>query len=130
MAASKAAKTAKTATKKQARKKATPAEAAADADPRLLEIAKAYKSDKRVTMGKLFASVGLRVNDKIFAMVVRGNLVVKLPKARVDEFVERGVATRFETGPGRVMKEWAVFAGTKPAWASLAREAYEFVGSL
>lgn len=98
------------------------------ADPRLAEIAKAYRADSRVTLGKLFASVGLRVDNKIFAMVNRGRLVVKLPKARVDELVALGVAERFDPGHGRIMKEWAVFAGTKPSWASLAREAYRYVG--
>jgi hypothetical protein len=104
------------------------AKQAAAADPRLLEIAREYRGDSRVTLGKSFSSVGLRVDNKIFAMVNRGGLVVKLPKSRVDELVSAGVATRFEPGPGRVMKEWAVFAGTKPSWASLAREAYQFVG--
>jgi len=27
-------------------------------------------------------------------------------------------------------KEWAVFAGAKPTWASIAREAFEYVGGL
>lgn len=100
------------------------------ADPRLVKIAQAYRGDPRVTLGKSFSSVGLRVDNKIFAMVNRGRLVVKLPKDRVDELVSLGVATRFEPGPGRVMKEWAVFAGTKPSWASLAREAYKYVSGL
>jgi hypothetical protein len=97
-------------------------------DPRLGEIARGYRGDPRVTLGKLFASVGLRVDNKIFAMVSRGRLVVKLPKGRVDELVARGVAERFDPGHGRIMKEWAVFEGTRPSWASLAREAYEYVG--
>jgi hypothetical protein len=104
--------------------------AAAEADPRLVEIAKAYASDPTVSMGKLFASVGLRVHGKIFAMVVRDQLVVKLPKARVDDLVARGVAERFDPGHGRLMKEWAVFGGKKPTWASLAREAFEYVSQL
>jgi TfoX/Sxy family transcriptional regulator of competence genes len=104
------------------------AEPAAEADPRLAAIAKAYASDARVTTGKLFSSVGLNVDGKIFAMVVRGHLVVKLPKTRVDELVDRGDGQRFEPGPGRVMKEWLTFTGAEARWASLAREAYEFVG--
>lgn len=104
------------------------AEPAAEADPRLAAIAKAYASDKTVTMGKMFSSVGLNVNGKIFAMVVRGHLVVKLPKARVDEVVNAGEGQRFEPGPGRVMKEWLTFTGDESRWKGLAREAYEFVG--
>ena len=106
----------------------TKAEPAADADPRLAALAKAYASDTRVTLGKMFSSVGLNVNGKIFAMVVRGHLVVKLPKARVDELVDRGEGQRFEPGHGRVMKEWLTFTGADARWAGLAREAYEFVG--
>jgi TfoX/Sxy family transcriptional regulator of competence genes len=100
-------------------------------DPRLARIAEEYRGDRRVTQGKSFSSIGLRVDNKIFAMVNRGRLVVKLPKARVNELVAAGVAERFEPGPGRIMKEWAVFpestAKTKPSWASLAREAYRYV---
>jgi len=38
--------------------------------------------------GKGFGSSAIRVQNKIFAMLVRGRLVVKLPKARVDSLVE------------------------------------------
>src|SRR6516225_7859094 len=79
---------------------ADPGTEGAEADPRLVEIAKAYVSDPTVSVGKLFASVGLRVRGKIFAMVVRDRLVVKLPKARVDELVARGMAERFDPGHG------------------------------
>jgi TfoX/Sxy family transcriptional regulator of competence genes len=106
----------------------SPGQSAEGADPRLVRIAEEYRDDPRVTLGKLFASVGLRVDNKIFAMVSRGRLVVKLPKARVDELVAQGVAERFDPGHGRIMKEWAVFAGTKPSWERLAREAYRYVG--
>jgi len=43
----------------------------------------------------------LSVNGKIFAMLVRGKLVVKLPKQRVDELVAARVGTYFDPGHGR-----------------------------
>jgi hypothetical protein len=106
----------------------SPRTAAPGPDPRLAALARAYASDKRVTMGKLFASYGLKVDGKIFAMVVKGNLVVKLPAPRVDELIAAGAASRFDPRHGRPMKEWAVFTGKKPSWAILAREAHRFVG--
>ena len=73
---------------------------------------------------------GLRVSGKIFAMLVRGELVVKLPMDRVDELVEAGVARRFDAGKGRPMKEWAsVPANASRRWKGLVEEAKVFVGA-
>lgn len=75
-----------------------------------------------------FGSTALRVDKKIFAMLADGRLVVKLPKARVDELVESGDGARFDAGKGTPMKEWLSLdpASTLP-WLPLAREALEFV---
>jgi hypothetical protein len=63
-------------------------------------------------------------------MLVNDELVVKLPKDRVDELVEGGVGRRFEPGTGRVMKEWLeVPARASRRWAALVREAKSFVGA-
>ena len=97
-------------------------------DPRLEALAAAYAKEPRVTVGKLFASMGLRVDGKIFAMVVRGHLVFKLPQARVAELVAKNAGKLFEPGPGRVMKEWISMTATKPDALTLAREAFAFVG--
>jgi hypothetical protein len=44
-------------------------------------VVSAFARDRSVTRGKMFSSSNvLSVNGKIFAMLVRGNLVVKLPK--------------------------------------------------
>jgi TfoX/Sxy family transcriptional regulator of competence genes len=80
---------------------------------------------------KSFGSSGLKVHNKIFAMLVRGNLVVKLPKQRVDALVTSGDGERFDPRhDGRLMKEWLVLdpASTED-WLSLAKEAMEFVAS-
>ena len=79
---------------------------------------------------KAFGSSGLKVNDKVFAMVSsRGEFVVKLPRQRVDALVASGDGTRFDPGHGRLMKEWLVVSPTsKLEWLSLAKEALTFVG--
>jgi hypothetical protein len=76
-----------------------------------------------------FGSHALRYHRKIFAMLVRGRLVVKLPKTRVDGLVADGAGLRFDANKGTPMKEWlSLDPACDLAWAPLAREALEFVG--
>jgi len=93
-------------------------------------IAKGQLAGRDVTAGTGFGTnPGLRVSGKIFAMLVGGELVVKLPKDRVDELVEAGVAHPFDAGKGRPMKEWAsVAANASRRWKGLVEEAKVFVG--
>jgi hypothetical protein len=69
----------------------------------------------------------LSVNGKIFAMLVKGKLVVKLPKQRVDELVAARVGTYFDPGHGRRMKQWISIPAGKVDWVERASEAYRFV---
>lgn len=76
-----------------------------------------------------FGRTALRVHGRIFAMFVRGQLVLKLPKGRVDDLVEGGHGVRFDANKGTPMKEWlALDTGSPRPWAELAGEALEFVG--
>ncbi len=81
--------------------------------------------------GNGFGASGLKIYNKIFAMLVRGQLVVKLPKNRVDALVTAGDGERFDPRhDGRLMKEWIVIAATsEEKWLPLAREALDFVAS-
>ena len=94
-------------------------------DPRFAKLVAAFQSDSRVTYGgKGFGSTALKVDGKIFAMLTpRGEFVVKLSAARVNELVARGTGAHFEPGPGRVMKEWLSVKSKRPSWLALAREA-------
>jgi hypothetical protein len=98
----------------------------AEVDPRFAPVVDAFAADPDVTAGRMMTSFGLKVNDKVFAMVVKGMLVVKLPKARVDEMVGGGAGEHLETGQGRRMKEWVAVRGDT-GWVELAKEAYGFV---
>jgi TfoX/Sxy family transcriptional regulator of competence genes len=93
-------------------------------------IAKDQLAKRGVTSGTGFGTnEGLRVSGRIFAMLVRGELVVKLPRDRVDELVDAGAARRFDAGKGRPMKEWAsVPASSSRRWKRLVEEARTFVG--
>src|SRR5579864_3450049 len=76
-----------------------------------------------------FGSSGqLKVGGRIFAMLVRGALVVKLPRGRVDQLVDEGEGTRFDAGKGRPMREWFVLSpASSRRWLPLAEEAMDFV---
>ncbi|HEY6783361.1 MAG TPA: TfoX/Sxy family protein [Gemmatimonadales bacterium] len=98
-------------------------------DPRFAVVIDAFARDGRVTSGTMMASLGLKVSGKIFAMLVRGQLVVKLPRERVAALVDSGLGAQFDPRrDGRLMKEWVVIAGDEPPWVDVAREACEFVG--
>jgi hypothetical protein len=75
-----------------------------------------------------FGRSALRFNGKIFAMLVRGRLVVKLPAGRVDSLVHDGLGVRFDANKGTPMKEWfSLDPRSELDWTELAREALEFV---
>ena len=82
------------------------------------------------TGGRKFGSSALKVGGKIFAMLTRGELVVKLPRSRVDELVASGTGKPFDAGRGRTMREWVAIAPSESGdSATLAREAREFVAA-
>jgi hypothetical protein len=74
-----------------------------------------------VTAGTGFGrSQGLRVAGEIFAMFIQDELVVKLPKRRVDDLVSAGAARQFDPGHGRLMKEWAALStSTAQDWPAV-----------
>ena len=77
-----------------------------------------------VTTSRMFGSDALKANGKVFAMNVKGRLVVKLGADRVQELLASGVAAPFEPGHGRVMREWvAVSDRADVDWLDLSREA-------
>src|SRR5438270_10205567 len=84
--------------------------------------------EKRKGSGeRKFGSNGLKVKGKLFALFTQGTLVVKLPKARVDELVGAKIGRRFDPGHGRLMKEWLAVTSRKASWVDLAREAHDYV---
>jgi hypothetical protein len=79
--------------------------------------------------GRGFGAHALRFDKKIFAMLVRGRLVVKLPRARVDALVDAGEGSRFDANKGTPMREWLSLAPeSRLDWPALAGEALDFAG--
>jgi hypothetical protein len=83
-----------------------------------------------ISSSRGFGSSALKINDKIFAMVVRERLVLKLPRQRIDGLIEDGAGERLQMTPGRIMKEWFSLAPHSDLdWQSLAEEAMAFTAS-
>ena len=110
---------------KTASRKASPA---VNVDhPKFAPVMAAFAGNEGVDQGRMFGSVSLKVGGKVFAMLVKGSLVVKLPKARVDALVASGSGGYFDPGHGKLMKEWAAVSDASRSWVQLAKEAYAFV---
>jgi hypothetical protein len=99
-----------------------------DLERRFAHLVAALSRDEGVTIGggkRGFGDDALQVNGKIFAMVSRGHLVLKLPGDRVSSLLARGDGLAFDAGKGRPMKEWVAIEDDTE-WEPLAREAEAF----
>jgi hypothetical protein len=77
--------------------------------------------------GSDFGRSAIKVNGKIFAMFVRGHLVLKLPEDRVEELIASRHGSSFDANKGKPMREWLTLnASSDLAWLPLAREALSF----
>jgi hypothetical protein len=80
--------------------------------------------------GSGFGRGTLKFEGKIFAMLVRGRLVLKLPEERVSELIAAGEGSNFDANKGTPMREWlSLDPGSGLAWLPLAREAIDFARS-
>lgn len=81
-----------------------------------------------VEASRMFGSEGLKINGKVFAMNVKGQLVVKLAANRAAQLVADEQANIFDPGHGRPMKQWiAIPAAAELDWCVLAEEAMALV---
>ena len=80
---------------------------------------------------KGFGSSGLYVKGKLFAFLSQKNqLIVKLPKKRVDDLVACGVGMHWDPRhDGRVFREWVVLEPSSRTWIPLAKEAMQFASN-
>jgi hypothetical protein len=77
--------------------------------------------------GSGFGRGALRYQGKIFAMLVRGHLVLKLPADRVTGLVRSHDGVPFDANKGTPMREWlSLDPDSGLDWHALAEEAIAF----
>jgi hypothetical protein len=93
-------------------------------------VAERLLGESDIDEGRLFSATGLRTRGKIFVMLARSGLVVKLPAERCAELVAAGRGEQFEAG-GRKMREWVTLVDPSTDDAiELAREALTYLREL
>ena len=76
-----------------------------------------------------FGSDALTVYGRIFAMLTRGHLVLKLPAERVADLIASGAGAPFDAGKGKPMREWVTLIRASDGQPrELAEAAMSFVG--
>ncbi|GAA4501769.1 hypothetical protein GCM10023191_052310 [Actinoallomurus oryzae] len=106
---------------------AEPAEGPQDRYADLVEEMTAIDGVDPPSGGRGFGRTALRFHGKIFAMFVRGRLVLKLPADRVGELVSTGEGARFDANKDTPMREWLSLAPHSGRdWPALAHEALAF----
>lgn len=86
-------------------------------------VANRFLGEPGVTEGQMFGMPVLKVGGKVFAGLWEGQLVVKLPAARVAELIAAGNGSPFAPMAGRTMKEWVLVGADEER----AAEALAFV---
>ena len=80
--------------------------------------------------GSGFGRGSLKYQGRIFAMLVRGQLVVKLPETRVADLITAGEGAAFDANKGTPMREWlTVDPRSRLDWLAVASEALDFARS-
>ncbi len=84
--------------------------------------------DPEVSVSRMFGTDCLKVKGKVYALDVKGALVLKLSKMRAEALVAAGLAQVFDPGHGRAMKQWiAVGPDSDLDWVELVQEAKSVV---
>jgi hypothetical protein len=97
----------------------------------LNELVAALPLDPPVVPGRMFNGDGVRVRGRFFAFIGRnGDLLAKIPAARVEELVAGQTGARVVMG-SRTMREWARIPATtgSETWRQVLAEAYTFVSA-
>jgi TfoX/Sxy family transcriptional regulator of competence genes len=104
------------------------------AQERFDELVAAYLERPGVSLGQVFHNNVLLVNNQVFAMTVRGELVVKVSLDDAQAMIARGQAVAFEPRHDRPMKQWISIEPPDDRrglrWEKLVEDAYRYVASL
>ena len=94
-----------------------------------------YSNDPRVTVNSGTGAQGIKIKiknkDKMLIMFFKGDLLLQMPAATVDELIEKGKGLPYEVSTGRIMKERILVpASKKRSWILLCERTIEESSSL
>jgi hypothetical protein len=99
-------------------------------EERFKALANVLQNQSGVALGsgkRGFGADALQVDGRIFAMVTRSRIVLKLPAERVRDLIQSGRGSPFDAGKGRPMREWVALEEGAYELLPLAEEALAFV---
>jgi hypothetical protein len=111
---------------------ATPGPQSTPGEEKFWDLAEPFLGQPEVNRSTMMGFPCLRIRGQFFASTDRanGNLLVKLPEARVDALVAAGRAEPFAPA-GRRFREWAAIPYNRSrSWRKLLDEAHDFVATL
>lgn len=77
-----------------------------------------------VTVNAGRGAQGIKVGKKMFAMFYKGDLLLTLPPARVEELIAAGIGLPYDPGTGKTLKNRVLIpAAKKRRWIKLCEEA-------
>lgn len=89
-----------------------------------------FSKVKGVTVNAGRGAQGMKVGNKLFAMFYKGDLVLSLPVARVEQLIATGRGLAFDPGTGRAMKNRVLIPAAKQrSWIKLCEEAATAAGA-
>ena len=94
-----------------------------------------FADDPRVTVNSGKGAQGIKTSvkskEKMIIMFSKGDLLLQMPAASIDELVRKGKGLPYEVSPGRIMKDRIVIpASKKRSWKSLCERAIKEASKL
>jgi len=94
-----------------------------------------FADDSRVTVNAGKGAQGIKVKvknkDKMIIMFSKGDLLLQMPPATIEELIGKDKGLPYEVSPGRVMKDRIVIpASKKRSWKALCERAIKESSSL
>lgn len=94
-----------------------------------------FADDTRVTVNSGTGAQGIKVKlknkDKMIIMFYKGDLLVQMPPATIEELIEKSRGLPYEMKPGLVMKDRILIpAAKKRSWKALCERAIKEAAKL
>lgn len=95
------------------------------------EVKEHFSQVDRVTVNAGKGAQGMKYGGKMFVMFFKGQLIVQLPPARVNELIASGEGLPHDPGTGKPMKNRLIIPDTeKEKWIAFCEESLRHVSGM